>query len=191
MSLEGLKRNLGDKTSVTYAVLSFLFHLVRSATSVSATQIAYLLLCDSSLITLHAGKARRVLCKCRRLCYDWHCLVVTVFGSLILYWFSDKFLSVPHCEFWVNNLKLVHHFVFHEHVNMWKIGIYLNSVFFFPLALHPNAGLGRIHETFRFTSVTWSRTVGSLGRTTWTGEQLVARPLPVHKHRRTHAQHTH
>jgi hypothetical protein len=50
-----------------------------------------------------------------------------------------------------------------------------------PLALQPNSGLGRLHETFRFTSVTKSRTVG---RTPWTGDQLVARPLPVHKHRK-------
>jgi hypothetical protein len=31
---------------------------------------------------------------------------------------------------------------------------------FFPLALQPNSDLGRLHETFRFTSVTRSRTVG-------------------------------
>jgi hypothetical protein len=53
----------------------------------------------------------------------------------------------------------------------------------FPLALQPNSGLGRLHETFRFTSVTRSRTVC---RTPWTGDQLVARPLPVHKHWKTH-----
>jgi hypothetical protein len=35
-------------------------------------------------------------------------------------------------------------------------------------------GLGRLHETFRFISITGSRTVG---RTPWTGDQLVARPL--------------
>jgi hypothetical protein len=33
------------------------------------------------------------------------------------------------------------------------------------------------------SSVSWSETVG---RTPWTGDQLVARPLPVHKHRKTH-----
>jgi hypothetical protein len=53
---------------------------------------------------------------------------------------------------------------------------------FFPLDLQSNSGLGRLHETFRSTSVTRSRTVG---RTPWTGDQLVARPLPVHKHRTT------
>jgi hypothetical protein len=26
----------------------------------------------------------------------------------------------------------------------------------------------------------------TFGRTPWTGDQLVARPLPVHKHRKTH-----
>jgi hypothetical protein len=59
---------------------------------------------------------------------------------------------------------------------------------FLPLALQPNSGLGRLHETFRFTSVTRSRIVG---RTPWTGDQLVARPLPIHKHRKTHTQHKH
>jgi hypothetical protein len=48
------------------------------------------------------------------------------------------------------------------------------------LALQPNSGLGRLHETFRFTSVTRS---GTVGRTPWTGDQLVASPLPVHKHK--------
>jgi hypothetical protein len=57
---------------------------------------------------------------------------------------------------------------------------------FFPLAQQPNSGLGGLHKTFRFTSVTRSRTVG---RTPWTGDQLVARSLPVHKHRKTHTQH--
>jgi hypothetical protein len=33
-------------------------------------------------------------------------------------------------------------------------------------------GLGRLHETFRFISVT-----GAVRRTPWTGDQLVARPL--------------
>jgi hypothetical protein len=57
-----------------------------------------------------------------------------------------------------------------------------------PLALEPNSGLGRLHETFCFTSVTRSRIVD---RTPWTGDQLLARPLPVHKHRKTHTQHKH
>jgi hypothetical protein len=35
-------------------------------------------------------------------------------------------------------------------------------------------GLGRLHETFRFISVTRSRTVSS---TPWTDDQLVARTL--------------
>jgi hypothetical protein len=41
----------------------------------------------------------------------------------------------------------------------------------FLLALQPNSDLGRLHETFRFTSVTRSRTIG---RTPWRGDQLVA-----------------
>jgi hypothetical protein len=39
---------------------------------------------------------------------------------------------------------------------------------------NPIFGLGRLHETFRSISVTRSRTVG---RTPWTGDQFVARPL--------------
>jgi hypothetical protein len=45
------------------------------------------------------------------------------------------------------------------------------------LALQHNSGLGSLHESFRFTSITRSRTVG---RTPWTGDQLVARLVPVH-----------
>jgi hypothetical protein len=37
-------------------------------------------------------------------------------------------------------------------------------------------GLGRLHEIFRFISVTISRTVG---RPPWTGDQLVAKPLLI------------
>jgi ABC-type molybdate transport system permease subunit len=59
---------------------------------------------------------------------------------------------------------------------------------FFLLALEPNSGLGHLHETFRFTLVTISRTVG---RTPWTGDQFVARPLPVHKHRKSNTEHKH
>jgi hypothetical protein len=36
--------------------------------------------------------------------------------------------------------------------------------------------------------LTRSRTVG---RTPWTGDHLVARPLPVHKHRKTHTRQKH
>jgi hypothetical protein len=46
--------------------------------------------------------------------------------------------------------------------------------FFFLWLYSRILGLGRLHETFRFISVTRSRTVG---RTPWTGDQLVARPL--------------
>jgi hypothetical protein len=65
---------------------------------------------------------------------------------------------------------------------------FLQHYHFFPLALQPNSSLDRLHKTFRFISVSRSRTVG---RTPWTGDQLVARPLPVHKHRKTHTQHIH
>jgi hypothetical protein len=47
----------------------------------------------------------------------------------------------------------------------------------FPLWLYsPILGLGRLHETFYFISVTRSRTVS---RTPWTCDQLVTRPLHV------------
>jgi hypothetical protein len=71
----------------------------------------------------------------------------------------------------------------------WTGFIYSTSdfFFFFPLALQPNSVLGRLHETFRFTSVTTSRTVG---RTPWTGDQLVVRPLPVHKQKNAHTTQT-
>jgi hypothetical protein len=45
---------------------------------------------------------------------------------------------------------------------------------FFPWFYSPILGLGRLHETFRLISVSRSRTVG---RTPWTGDKLVARPL--------------
>jgi hypothetical protein len=61
------------------------------------------------------------------------------------------------------------------------------KIFLSFLALQPNSDLGHLHGTFRFTSVTRSR---SVGRTPWTGDQLVARPLPVHKHRKTHTTQT-
>jgi hypothetical protein len=47
-------------------------------------------------------------------------------------------------------------------------------LFFFLWLYSPILGFGRLHETFRFISVTRSRTVG---RTPRTGDQLVARPL--------------
>jgi hypothetical protein len=49
-----------------------------------------------------------------------------------------------------------------------------NYFFFFLWLYNPILGLGSLHETFRFISVTYSRTVG---RTPWTGDQLVQRHL--------------
>jgi hypothetical protein len=49
------------------------------------------------------------------------------------------------------------HTVYQQPVN-WSSSVY--SVFIFPLAVQPNSGLGHLHESFRFTSVTRSRTVG-------------------------------
>jgi hypothetical protein len=45
---------------------------------------------------------------------------------------------------------------------------------FFSVALQPNLCLGHLHETFRFISVTISRTVSS---TPWTGDQLVVKSM--------------
>jgi hypothetical protein len=67
-----------------------------------------------------------------------------------------------------------------------RYGSYITSYFksyFFHLALQTKLGLGRLHKTSRFISITVSRTVGS---TPWTGDQLVA-----HKHVKTHTQHKH
>jgi hypothetical protein len=50
----------------------------------------------------------------------------------------------------------------------------VDPIYFFLWLYSPIFGLGRLHETFRFISVSRSRTVGS---TRWTGDQLVARPL--------------
>jgi hypothetical protein len=58
------------------------------------------------------------------------------------------------------------------YLNLFKFN--LISVLFFLWLYSPILGLGRLHETFRFISISRSRTVG---RTPWTGDQLVARPL--------------
>jgi hypothetical protein len=56
--------------------------------------------------------------------------------------------------------------------------------FFFPLALQPTFGLWptsmKLSVSLQFTRFL------TFGRTPWTGDQLVARPLPVHKHRKKH-----
>jgi hypothetical protein len=52
--------------------------------------------------------------------------------------------------------------------------LYYTYYIFPPVALQPNFGLGRLHETFLFISVTRSRPVST---TLWTGDQLVARTL--------------
>jgi hypothetical protein len=49
-----------------------------------------------------------------------------------------------------------------------------SSTVFFLWLYSPILGLGRLRETFRFISVTRSRTVSS---TPWTGDQHVAKPL--------------
>jgi hypothetical protein len=52
--------------------------------------------------------------------------------------------------------------------------VILVLLFFFLWLYSQILGLGRLHETFRFISVTRSRTVSSIP---WTGDQLVARTL--------------
>jgi hypothetical protein len=64
----------------------------------------------------------------------------------------------------------------------------IQVTFCFPLTLQANLGLGRLHDTSRFTSVTTSRTVG---RAPWACDQLLATPLPVHEHRKKYARHKH
>jgi hypothetical protein len=64
----------------------------------------------------------------------------------------------------------------------------MNHVLTFPLALQPNSCLGRLHEIFRFTSVTTSRTVS---RTPWTGDQLVARTLYLYTNTEKRTQQKH
>jgi hypothetical protein len=57
-----------------------------------------------------------------------------------------------------------------------EVEITILVIIFFLRLCSPILDLGRLQESFRFISVTWSRTVG---RTPWTGDQLVARPLRV------------
>jgi hypothetical protein len=63
-----------------------------------------------------------------------------------------------------------------------------NTISFFLWLYIPIQALAVSMKLTDFTSVTRFRTVG---RTPWTGDQLVARPLPVHKHRKSHTQHKH
>jgi hypothetical protein len=58
------------------------------------------------------------------------------------------------------------------------------NYYFFPLALQPT--FGPWHTSMKlFVSLQFPRS-WTFGRTPWMGDQLVARPLPVHKHRKTH-----
>jgi hypothetical protein len=56
--------------------------------------------------------------------------------------------------------------------------------FFFPLALQPQFWPWPTSKKLS-VSLQFTRSY-TFGRTPWTGDQLVARPLPVHKHRKTH-----
>jgi hypothetical protein len=99
------------------------------------------------------------------------------------YIFHYVFRGLPPSDnCWNSTLKLDHS----RFLSYPFIIIIIIIIIFSPLALQHNSGLGRLHETFRFTSVIRSRTVS---RTPWTRDQLVARPLPAHKHRKTHTQH--
>jgi hypothetical protein len=58
------------------------------------------------------------------------------------------------------------------------------DLFFFPLALQPTFGPWPTSMKFS-VSLQFTRS-WTFGKTPWTGDKLVARPLPVHKHRKTH-----
>jgi hypothetical protein len=58
--------------------------------------------------------------------------------------------------------------------------------FFFLMALQPQFGPWPTSMKLS-VSLQISRS-WTFGRTPWAGDQLVARPLPVHKHRKTHIQ---
>jgi hypothetical protein len=57
------------------------------------------------------------------------------------------------------------------HVTFKYVYIFFSLWFYSPIL-----SLGRLHETFRFISVTRSRTVS---RTPWMGDRLIARPLLI------------
>jgi hypothetical protein len=59
-----------------------------------------------------------------------------------------------------------------KNIDLYCVGLIVKFCFLWLYS--PILGLGRLHEAFRFISVSRSRTVG---RIPWTGDQLVARPL--------------
>jgi hypothetical protein len=64
---------------------------------------------------------------------------------------------------------------FYPILSQFNDGTIITGYLFFSLWLYsPILGLGRLHETFRFISVSRS---GTVGRTPWMSDQLVARPL--------------
>jgi hypothetical protein len=75
---------------------------------------------------------------------------------------------------------------------IWKVTLclevyyskYFIYLYFFLWRYSPNLGLGLSPWNSRFTSFFYI--LQTVGRTPWAGDQLVARPLPVHKHRKTH-----
>jgi hypothetical protein len=58
-----------------------------------------------------------------------------------------------------------------------------NTLFFFPWHYSPSGP--RPTSMYISVHVGFSRSY-TFGRTPWAGDQFVARPLPVHKHRETH-----
>jgi hypothetical protein len=77
------------------------------------------------------------------------------------------------------NLKLIERFVVSP-VTSEMHTIILDAIFYkylqFFIPFSAPTGAWGIHETSHFTSVSLSRTVG---RTPWTSDQLIARPLPT------------
>jgi hypothetical protein len=96
------------------------------------------------------------------------------FGDLVEYIYGDPASSHQVDEAYVRATRNAYKILVRK--REWKRPLERHTYILFPLALQPNLGLGRLHKTFRFISVTRSRTVG---RTIWLGDPLVARPLRV------------
>jgi hypothetical protein len=64
----------------------------------------------------------------------------------------------------------------------------IGTIFFLPRCSHTLELAPAFGAYGWVSSVSWS---GTVGRTPWTGDQFVARPLPVQKHRKTSHIHKH
>jgi hypothetical protein len=98
-----------------------------------------------------------------------------VFFSLSFFFDKPIFLSTDHVYF-----KL-HQLVYRHPITGGNRSIKLKWNFF-SLALQPQFGPWPISMKLQF-SRSWT-----VDRTPWAGDQLVARPLPVYNHRKTHTR---